>query len=226
MAQTTNLRLNGGVFRVFGILFVLSLVQKDDAYEFKVGGSMGSWAVPKDHNVALYNQWAEHNRFRIGDKLLFVYAAGEDSVLHVTEDDYTRCNTGAPLEKFTDGRTVIEFNQSGPHYFISGVVDKCHRNEKLVVVVMADRSKNNNTNGTAETPSPSPSPQVPPSSDKFSPPSPAPAGEGSPSPPQNPMTPAPSEEYTPPKNGAISIGCSVVGIIVACFFGSSLVLGM
>lgn len=161
---------------------------------------------------------------------MFVYSADQDSVLHVTKDDYTNCNTQAPLEKFTDGHTVFKFNQSGPCYFISGVVDNCHKNEKLVVVVMADRSNStkHNSNGTEATPptvaSPPPSP-----SEELPPPSPAPASEESPSPPPseeeaNP-TPAPSEESSPPKNGASSIVTNVIGTI-AGFIGSSLVLAI
>ncbi|KAK6154407.1 hypothetical protein DH2020_008655 [Rehmannia glutinosa] len=189
--------------------------RKGDAFEFKVGGSTG-WTVPNDPNAAIYNQWAEKNRFQVGDTLVFTYAADKDSVLLVTKDDYTNCNTKAPLQKFTDGHTVFKFTQSGPHYFISGVDDNCHKNEKILVVVMADRSKNNNSNGTVATPSPSP-------------PAPAPAGEKSPSPSSvvefNP-TPAPAQESSPPKNGASSGVTGVVGTIVAALFGSSLVLGV
>lgn len=35
--------------------------------QFKVGGSNG-WSVP-DSNAMSYNQWAEKNRFKIGDSL-------------------------------------------------------------------------------------------------------------------------------------------------------------
>ncbi|KAL3639937.1 hypothetical protein CASFOL_014905 [Castilleja foliolosa] len=221
MAQTTNSRISIQVFRVFGILSVLLLIQESHAFDFKVGGSIG-WTAPKDPNAATYNLWAEKNRFQTGDTLLFAYAVGHDTVLHVTKNDYTNCNTDTPLEKFTDGHTVFKFNQSGPHYFISGIADNCHKNEKLVVIVMADRSKNN---GTVTTPSPSPTPD----SDKVSPPSPAPAGEESPSPPSpgadmNPI-PAPSQESSPPKkNSASSMVTGVVGIIVAVVFGLSLLL--
>ncbi|XP_011097976.1 early nodulin-like protein 3 [Sesamum indicum] len=176
---------------------------------------------------SFYNQWAEKNRFQIGDTLLFVYAGDKDCVLHVTKDDYTNCNTAAPLEKFTDGHTLFKFNQSGPHYFISGVADNCHKNEKLVVVVMADRSKNY-SNGTVPSSPPAPSPEVPPPSPVVPPPSPAPSGEESPSPPSgveiNP-SPAPAQESSPPKNGASSFPLSVFGTITA-FLGSSLVLAV
>ncbi|XP_075487757.1 early nodulin-like protein 9 [Primulina tabacum] len=192
------------VISFLGIFNVLLLIKKNDAFEFKVGGSKGTWAAPADPNSSEYNQWAERNRFQIGDSLLFVYAADQDSVLQVNKDDYTNCNIASPIAKNNDGHTVIKLDQSGPHYFISGVDDNCHKNEKLVVVVMADRSNR-------------------------SPPSPAPSGEESPSPPSdedtNP-TAAPSQEASPPNNGASSIVHGVVGTIGFAFLGSSLVLAI
>ncbi|KAL0320772.1 UNVERIFIED_CONTAM: Early nodulin-like protein 1 [Sesamum radiatum] len=151
MAQTVQ-----EAFGLLGLLSVFLLIQRCHGFQFKVGGS-GTWTVPADNAVS-YNQWAEKNRFQIGDTLLFVYAGDKDCVLHVTKDDFTNCNTAAPLEKFTDGHTVFKFNQSGPHYFISGVTDNCHKNEKLVVVVMADRSKNY-SNGTVPSSPPAPTPE-------------------------------------------------------------------
>lgn len=161
-------------------------------------------------------------------------------MLSVTKEDYTNCNTENPIQKFTDGHTLFTFEHSGPYYFISGVKDNCLKNEKLIVVVMADRSKHapppnetvaapppsNETvaapppsNGTVEAPPPSPSAEVPPS--------PAPATGESPPPPgsghTNP-TPAPSQQSSPPKkNGATSILFSFFGSLGA-LAGSSLLL--
>ncbi|KAL8506158.1 hypothetical protein ACS0TY_017141 [Phlomoides rotata] len=210
MAQTRDF------FAVLGLLSIWFLVQKGHAFEFKVGGSKG-WTLPSDPNAAIYNPWAENNRFQIGDTLLFVYPADQDSVLHVSKDDYSNCKTDSPLDKFTDGHSVYEFKQSGPHYFISGVAEHCHKNEKLVVVVMADRS-NHSSNGTAAAPPP----------EAVSPPSPAPAGESPPSPapsddssPPSPGSEAPSDESSHPKSGARSLVANLVGIVVI-LVGSSL----
>ncbi|KAA8526949.1 hypothetical protein F0562_008822 [Nyssa sinensis] len=78
---------------VLGLFSLLLLIQKGGAYEYRVGGS--NWTVPSDPNALSYNHWAEMNRFQIGDSLLFVYHADKDSVLHVTKEDYTNCNTGS-----------------------------------------------------------------------------------------------------------------------------------
>lgn len=150
---------------------------------------------------------------------MFVYDVNEDSVLHVSKDDYDNCNTESPIDKFTDGHTVFKFNQSGPHYFISGVADHCRKNQKLLVVVMADRTTKKH-DSSASPPSPS--------SEDVLPPSPAPSGEESPSPPpEENSTPAPSEESSPPKNGASLIGGGFIGFtMAAAFVGSSLALAI
>lgn len=152
-------------------------------------------------------------------------------MLYVNKEDYTNCTTEKPLQKFTDGHTVFKFEHSGPYYFISGVKDNCLKNEKLLVVVLADRSNRAPppSNGTVAAPPPSnqtaaPSPPSPSPSAE----SPAPTSEESPPPPSgsgetNP-TPAPSQESTPPhKNGASSILTSFMATLGA-FAGSSLLL--
>ncbi|KAL2466878.1 Electron transfer flavoprotein subunit alpha [Abeliophyllum distichum] len=204
MAQTVLSLKRKALHVMLGILSVLLLIQRGNAFEFKVGGPKGSWSVPNDPNVTSYNQWAEMNRFQIGDTLLFVYPADKDSVLQVTKDDYTNCNTASPIVKFSDGRTVVKFNQSGPYYFISGVVDNCLKNEKLTVIVMADRS--NHSNQTVAPTPPPPSAEVP---------APSPTGGESPTSGVdiNP-TPAPGQEF-PTKNGGSPIVQSVIGSIGA-----------
>lgn len=143
---------------------------------------------------------------------MFVYQPNQDSVLQVTRDAYDSCNTDAPTAKFADGKTSFALTHSGPYYFISGNKDNCKKNEKLVVIVMADRSGNNNTT-TATAPSP-PSP------------APAPSGDSAPSPPVTgtfettpaPM-PTPSQE-TP--NNAVSSSASFVAALLGAALASTL----
>ncbi|XP_040990169.1 early nodulin-like protein 1 [Juglans microcarpa x Juglans regia] len=188
---------------VAGLVCLMLLMQMGDATQFKVGGSKG-WTVPTDPNEVHYNQWAEKNRFQIGDSLLFVYPPDQDSVLHVKEEDYINCNTEAPIEKFSDGNTVVKLSQSGPFYFVSGNKDHCLKNEKFVVIVLADRSNQTRTGS----------------------PAPAPAGEESPSPPAGTVeinpSPAPVSE-PPPPSGASSISISSISSLGA-FTASSLLL--
>lgn len=39
-----------------------------EAREFKVGDELG-WKEPGSNDTSMYNQWAERNRFQIGDDL-------------------------------------------------------------------------------------------------------------------------------------------------------------
>ncbi|KAM3222854.1 early nodulin-like protein 3 [Capsicum annuum] len=217
MAQMTGLRANRKVLCILGLFNILLMLQNVNCYEFKVGGS-GDWSVPMDPNANNYNQWAERSRFQIGDTLSFHYS-DKDSVLLVNKADFDNCNTASPIEKYSDGHSVFKFNHSGSYYFISGVHDNCVKNQKLHVVVMADRSHNTKTGASPPPPSVD---DVPPA------PAPAPAGEEAPSPPTSSVeiipTPAPSQESSPPKNGASSIVMSFVGS-TAAFVGSSILLG-
>ncbi|XP_010931822.1 early nodulin-like protein 18 [Elaeis guineensis] len=188
----------------------LSMMAMASAKQFMVGRSMG-WTVPGP-NAMSYNQWAESNRFQIGDSLLFVYPPGQDSLLQVEKESYDTCNTTTYIQRFDDGNTVFTFNQSGAFYFISGNEANCMKNESLVVVVLAERRQ----------PSPPPSPSPVSSSS----PPPSPASSSPPSPPPLTSTevtpsPAPTGEETrtpPPPNGA---SLKVVGFMgsVGAFLG-------
>lgn len=141
---------------------------------------------------------------------MFNYAA-EDSVLYVTKDDYTNCNTAHPIQNFTGGHTVYKFSQSGPHYFISGNEEHCHKNEKLVAVVLADRR-----NKYDNSPPPLESNPSPPPTDSNSPP---PTGE------KNPDTPSDMNPTSPHKNGAAALS-SIISCLcsIGALAGSSLML--
>ncbi|CAF1705219.1 hypothetical protein Bca4012_004568 [Brassica carinata] len=194
-----NMMLNG-----FGLVCLFMIINKAYAREFAVGGAKG-WTVPSGSQV--YSQWAEQSRFQIGDSLLFVYHPNQDSVLQVTRDAYDSCNTDAPTAKFADGKTSFALTHSGPYYFISGNKDHCNKNEKLVVIVMADRSGNNNTTTTSSSP-PSPAP------------APSPPMEGTLEPPA--ATPTPSQET--PNNAASPSSSSVAAALLGAALASTLFL--
>ncbi|XP_031745854.1 early nodulin-like protein 3 [Cucumis sativus] len=150
-------------FAFGAVVCVMMFLQKGEGTQFIVGGAKG-WSVSM---AQTYNQWAEANRFQIGDSLVFNYDGGQDSVLQVTQDDYTNCNIQSPIKQYSGGHSVFQFDKSGPYYFISGNKDNCLRNEKLVVIVLADRSNSNSNQTTTSpisapspSPSPSPSPQI------------------------------------------------------------------
>ncbi|KAK3199525.1 hypothetical protein Dsin_022940 [Dipteronia sinensis] len=217
MASLMSLRLDGdqyqkrkrgggAAYHAFGFLCVMLFIQKSCATtQFLVGGK-GNWGAPTDNSTVNYSQWAESKRFQIGDSLVFNYHSGQDSVLQVTREAYNNCSTtDTPMANFTDGHTVFTFNRSGAFYFISGNKDNCQKNEKLVVVVLADRSQHNSNQTNIA-------------------PSPAPAGEYSPPSGTVEINPTPAPE-SPPRNAAsytsISLASSIIG---AVFAASSLVL--
>ncbi|XP_057751526.1 early nodulin-like protein 9 [Arachis stenosperma] len=216
--MATSILRSNKVVHSLGLLCVLLLVHEGAAYDFIVGGQKG-WSVPSDSNFNPFNSWAEKSRFQIGDSLVFNYQSGQDSVLQVKSEDYASCNTNSPYAKFSDGHTVFKLTQSGPYFFISGNKDNCLKNEKLTVIVMADRT--NRTSSTASPTSSPPWPQPP------SAPSPAPTGqEGQSSPPPagtvetNP-TPAPSSEGHHPPNAAASAFVNFAASLVAISMASS-----
>ncbi|KNA12837.1 hypothetical protein SOVF_122300 [Spinacia oleracea] len=200
-----------------GLVSLVLLIQRGEATTFTVGGSKG-WSVPSD-NGQVFNQWAEKMRFQIGDSILFVYQSASDSVLQVTKEDYSSCTTTSPIAKYTDGHTEFKFSNSGPYYFISGNKDNCNKNEKVTVVVMADRSSKN----SPPSPSPSASPPAPGTGHDEQPPVASPPMAASP-PMDDGTTLAPSVESNPPNdNGAASFVISFVGSLGA-FVASSLFL--
>ncbi|KAM0864513.1 hypothetical protein ACQ4PT_043871 [Festuca glaucescens] len=154
------------------VCLVAMSVSSASAFVFKAGGT-GEWRVPgqanaSGGNIASYNTWAEHTRFRVGDAIAFTYEPGKDSVLIVDQKAYDACDTASPVDTFSDGNTVFTFTKSGPFYFISGNKDNCNRNQKLVVVVMGPRADNGTSTHTALAPSPAANGVT------FSPPSPPP----------------------------------------------------
>ncbi|KAL9383331.1 hypothetical protein Peur_023654 [Populus x canadensis] len=108
---------------------------------FDVGGKDG-WVINPSES---YNHWAERNRFQVNDSLVFKYNKGSDSVLRVTKDDYSSCNTKKPLKTMDSGSSVFQFDKSGPFFFISGNEDNCRKGQKLIVVVLAVRKKQTST---------------------------------------------------------------------------------
>ncbi|CAN8229918.1 unnamed protein product [Cochlearia groenlandica] len=126
-----------------------------------VGGSVGSWNVPNSpNNNNTLNLWAENNRFKVGDILVWKYDLKVDSVLQVTKEDYECCNTSNPIKQYNNGDTKFELEKSGPYYFISGAPGNCDKGEKIVIVVLSERNSGGGGGGGngGDTPNSPPSP--------------------------------------------------------------------
>ncbi|XP_027343433.1 early nodulin-like protein 1, partial [Abrus precatorius] len=118
------------------------------ARHFKVGGQFG-WHEPPLNETDFYSEWAERNRFQVGDFLgnlnqftchIFVYAVFEyqnDSVLSVERWDYVDCNSNDPITSFDNGKSTFNLDRPGAFYFISGTGNHCKNGQKLLVEVMS-----------------------------------------------------------------------------------------
>ncbi|XP_020587813.1 early nodulin-like protein 1 [Phalaenopsis equestris] len=102
--------------------------------DFAIGGD-GEWAIPSSKNPDFYNKWASNNRFKVNDTIHFKY--DKDSVMVVTESEYSKCRSMHPIFFSNNGRTKFKFDRVGLFYFISGVSGHCERGERMIVKVIA-----------------------------------------------------------------------------------------
>ncbi|GAB4845941.1 hypothetical protein Ancab_024947 [Ancistrocladus abbreviatus] len=121
---------------------------KDEA-KFEVGGERG-WVKPNGTEPETYNEWAEQNRFHIGDTIYFKYQ--NDSVLEVNREDYENCSESNPTATFEDGNTIIKFDRSGFYYFISGKPGHCEAGQKIIIRVMVQSWYHWTSNAPAPSP--------------------------------------------------------------------------
>ncbi|KAE8721711.1 Early nodulin-like protein 1 [Hibiscus syriacus] len=126
--------------RVTPLALLFLFLTFTDAKEILVGGKTDARKIPSSESNSL-NKWAEKARFRIGDSLLWKYDGGKDSVLQVTKEAYVSCNTSKPLAEYKDGDTKVEFQRSGPFFFISGAKGHCEQGQKMVVVVLSQKHR-------------------------------------------------------------------------------------
>ncbi|KAL8189333.1 hypothetical protein R6Q57_028899 [Mikania cordata] len=113
-----------------------SVISSTSAAEFQVGGAVG-WRIPAVNETQLYNVWASRRRFFINDSLHFRYK--NDSVVIVEKWGFYHCDSGKPIAFYVDGDTVINLENSGTMYFISGNADRCKKGMNMMVEVMSPR---------------------------------------------------------------------------------------
>lgn len=175
---------------LFGFIMLIGHCQ---AAQYTVGGTVG-WTLGSVN----YNQWAGQNTYKVGDTLLFVYSAGDHTVLQVNKADYDACSTTTPLKSYMGGNTVVTLSKAGNYWFICGVVGHCPTmafgiNVTAAAVATPPPKAAPAPPPTVVAPSPSPT-ALPPSANTTAPtasaPSPSPAAV---SPSANTTAPSPSK---------------------------------
>ncbi|KAK6921099.1 Phytocyanin domain, partial [Dillenia turbinata] len=121
-----------GLCRVFLFIALFTCFQCRNvlSMEFQVGEDNG-WAVPSSKDHHYYNEWAAENRFKVNDTIRFKYK--KDSVLVVSEDEYSQCHSTHPIFFSNNGDTVYTLDRPGLFYFISGVAEHCRRGLKMII---------------------------------------------------------------------------------------------
>ncbi|KAG0483295.1 hypothetical protein HPP92_011379 [Vanilla planifolia] len=61
----------------------------------------------------------------------------KDSVMQVTEEDYSKCRSTHPIFFSNNGKTEVGLDRPGPFYFISGAEGHCERGQKVIIKVIA-----------------------------------------------------------------------------------------
>ncbi|XP_021761216.1 mavicyanin-like [Chenopodium quinoa] len=103
--------------------------------EFEVGESLTKgWEVPPLKRPQVYNDWAQKNRFKVNDTLHFKYK--KDSVMVVSDAEYSKCGSSQPLFFANTGDTTFVLDRPGLFYFLSGVAGHCQRGQKMIIKVL------------------------------------------------------------------------------------------
>ncbi|XP_009135585.1 mavicyanin [Brassica rapa] len=123
--------------------------------EFEVGGEDG-WMVPQSKTHGdMFNHWASHNRFKVGDTVRFNYT--KDSVLVVSEEEYKKCKATKPQLYSNNEDTVFKLDRPGLFYFISGISGHCEKGQKMIIKVMETESSPDSPPPSSSSSSSSPS---------------------------------------------------------------------
>ncbi|XVE67711.1 hypothetical protein DITRI_Ditri09bG0010300 [Diplodiscus trichospermus] len=122
-----------GKFRIFSLLFLLTLMARQAfGAQHVVGGSQG-W----DESVDL-NSWASGQTFKVGDQLVFKYSSGLHSVVELgSETAYKNCDLGTALDTKNTGNDVVKLNKVGTRYFACGTLGHCDQGMKMKITTVA-----------------------------------------------------------------------------------------
>uniref|UniRef100_A0A0D9WJY4 Phytocyanin domain-containing protein n=1 Tax=Leersia perrieri TaxID=77586 RepID=A0A0D9WJY4_9ORYZ len=113
-----------------------SLFAGSDAGVYHIVGAGKGWRMAP--NKTYYEEWAETRNISIGDKLMFLYRSGVYNIVEVpTKELFDVCSMKNITNRWQNGPTIIELNQSGPRYYFCGVGKHCEEGQKLAINVSA-----------------------------------------------------------------------------------------
>ncbi|KAM0883645.1 hypothetical protein ACQ4PT_007694 [Festuca glaucescens] len=108
---------------------VMVLLAPASAEVFMVGDAAG-WTLKYPPT------WADGKTFVVGDSLMFMYPAGEHTVVEVGGAGFMTCNVTGNQGIWNSGSDTIALSKSGRRWFVCGVSDHCAQGMKLVVTVV------------------------------------------------------------------------------------------
>ncbi|MCL7045590.1 hypothetical protein MKW94_030388 [Papaver nudicaule] len=164
-----------------------------------VGDSQG-WIIPA--SPSFYSTWASKQTFKVGDSLVFNFAAGMHTAAEVSKADYDSCNSAAtPIGSLlTASPSTIRLATAGNHYYICTVGGHCSAGQKVSINVVSAAAAAPPT----ATPVASPAPAVPAPAPATT--TPTPVVSPVPAPSTSPVsTPTMSPDMSPsPSTGAMT----------------------
>ncbi|KAJ6673223.1 BLUE COPPER PROTEIN [Salix viminalis] len=177
---------------------VAYLIQSSSAQTtLTVGGTTG-WTVPQS-GAAFYSTWAANNTIKVGDILVFNFAANIHDVVKVTKTDYDACSASNPISSSFTPPVRITIDASGDHYFFCSIGNHCSSGQKLMISA-SDASPSPSPQPTA---TPAPQPSTPTPSSSPSPVSTAPPAS-TPAPATPPVSTAPPASTPAPATPPVS----------------------
>ncbi|RYR40899.1 hypothetical protein Ahy_A09g046644 [Arachis hypogaea] len=97
-----------------------------------VGGSEG-WKIPS--NDSGYQDWANNQKFSLGDILVFDFTMNQHNVVEVPKDSHDICSPENAINTTTNSPANFILNKEGQFYYICSFGTHCIQGQKLSIIV-------------------------------------------------------------------------------------------
>ncbi|XP_030956093.1 umecyanin-like isoform X2 [Quercus lobata] len=106
-----------------------------------VGGGHG-WRLPD--NQTFFEEWAKPRTFGVGDRLVFPYRPGSETVVLVKKEDYKECREKDAIDTYYNGPTILDLTKTGHYYFICDIGKHCEAGQKFHITVVKRKGSSGN----------------------------------------------------------------------------------